>query len=424
MAKVIKIDQNPQRYNRRGNGWQVSAADNIQPLQIGSDSPSISAPLATTAVTSIPSSPLPEYNVPVLPKDKFEVSPDFLVEGIVIRIEDGENGVTHLVSPKTLEAIELSANPHYNIETTGIIRVKGRDIPMGKSVRTITINVEKLKDRGEELDIKNKKAAVGFVDYVYEGPKAKSSTLPLNLINQINYTLIGDISRPKDKFGVNVLSLGDDETVYNLVNLNTQTRQSDGTLDKNKLQKALSELESRRRIMEEDFNMIKDVFYNGTFPESQLTSDFEVQANTVSEEEDFPVVFKYSRILEVKDTPNTTPPPSTTGGAGTTPGGTSTTPTTDPPPAGTPAATTPPIIQFRMRKKRDLRRNTIGVFENDPTIGPKGRGKRLIKEGDTFYGYFYKDWEHGQKVYVVYEPDKTTIVGWGIADRNDFVDPI
>jgi len=122
MAKVIKIDQNPQRYNRRGNGWQVSAGNNIQPLQIGSDSPSVSALPQLTDVTSRPSSPLPEYNVPVLPKDNFEVSPDFLVDGIVIRIEDGENGVTHLVSPKTLEAIELSANPHYNMTTTNRVR--------------------------------------------------------------------------------------------------------------------------------------------------------------------------------------------------------------------------------------------------------------------------------------------------------------
>jgi hypothetical protein len=77
-----------------------------------------------------------------------------------------------------------------------------------------------------------------------------------------------------------------------------------------------------------------------------------------------------------------------------------------------------------MRKKRDLKSNRIGVYEGDPTAGGRGARKKLIKEGDIFWGYFFKDWEHGQKIWAVYEADKTTLIGYGIADKNDFVDPI
>ena len=298
--------------------------------------------------------------------------------------------------------------------------MKGKPVLMGNSVKVISIDVGALKTRAEELDQQNRKATVGFVDYVYEGDIAQGTNIPLNLLKQINYTLNPDIGRPEDRFGINLLDLGDTDTVYSITQLNTQTRQSDGTLDKAKLETALKELNSRLAIMQEDFNMIKDVFYNGTFPESLLTSDFVQAAQTVSAEDEFPTVFKYSRLVSVEPTPNTTPPNSgpATGTTGT--GGEEVTP----PAAGQPTTTTPPVIGLRMRKKRDFKSNTIPVYENDPTVDFRGKRKLLIKEGDTFYGYFHKEWEHGQKVWAVYEADKTTLIGWGVADKNDFVDPI
>jgi hypothetical protein len=391
MAKLIPINQNPQRYTQIDRDWQISASPNI------------------------PSVLLQRGQV----LDNVVSTPDLKVNGIIVKVVDGET-VTHLISPQTLTAIGDSQNPHYSIESVGSIEVKGKPVIMGNSVKVISIDVGALKTRAEELDQQNRKATVGFVDYVYEGDNAEGTNIPLNLLKQINYTLNPDIGRPEDRFGINLLDLGDTDTVYSITQLNTQTRQSDGTLDKAKLETALKELNSRLAIMQEDFNMIKDVFYNGTFPESLLTSDFVQAAQTVSAEDEFPTVFKYSRIIAVEPTPNTTPPNSgpATGTTGT--GGEEGTP----PPAGQPTTTTPPVIGLRMRKKRDFKSNTIPVYENDPTVDFRGKRKGLIKEGDTFYGYFHKDWEHGQKVWAVYEADKTTLIGWGVADKNDFVDPI
>jgi hypothetical protein len=170
--------------------------------------------------------------------------------------------------------------------------------------------------------------------------------------------------------------------------------------------------------------MIKDVFYNGTFPDTKVTIDREeVAVSGVSEgpESEPPVTFKYTRLAAVEEAPISTPASGSTTTAGDTPTGGE----TPPPPEGQPAQPPlPPVIGLRMRKKRDLKRNTIPVWTNDPTIGDKGARKRVIKEGDTFFGYLFKDWEHGQKVWAVYEADKTTLIGYGVADRNDFVDTI
>jgi len=364
MAKLIPISQNPQRYTQIDRGWQISASPNI------------------------PSVFLQKGEV----LDNVVSTPDLEVDGVIIKIVDGET-VTHLVSPRTLTALSDSQNPHYSIESAGSIEVKGKPVGMGNSVKVIKVDVDKLKERAEELDVQNRKAGVAFVNYVYEGDNADGTNIPLNLLKQINY----------------------------ITQLNTQTRQSDGTLDKAKLETALKELNGRLAIMQEDFNMIKDVFYNGTFPESQLTSDFVQVAQTVSEEDEFPTVFKYSRILAVEPTPNTTPPTPSNGGPATgTTGGEEGTP----PPSGQPTTTTPPVIQLRLRKKRGPGKNNIPVYEGDPTVEAKGARKRVIKEGNTFWGYFHKDWEHGQKIWAVYEADKTTLVGWGIADRNDYCDPV
>jgi len=391
MAKLIPITQNPQRYNQIDRDWQISASPNI------------------------PSVLLQRGQV----LDNVVSTPDLKVDGIIVKVVDGET-VTHLISPQTLTAINDSQNPHYSIESSGTIEVKGKPVVMGNSVKVISIDVDKLKERAEELDQQNRKAGVGFVDYVYEGDNAAGTNIPLNLLKQINYTLNPDMSRPEDRFGINLLDLGDADKIYSITQLNTQTRQSDGTLDKAKLETALKELNARLAIMGEDFNMIKDVFYNGTLPDSQVTIDIEKVADSgvsSTREEEPPVLFKYTQLAKVEETPLTAPASGSTT--------TTTTEGTNPPAPGDPAQPPlPPVIHLRMRKKRDLRSNTIPVWTNDPSVGDKGARKRLIKEGDTFWGYFFKDWEHGNKIWAVYEADKTTLVGYGVADRNDFVDPI
>ncbi len=382
MAKIIPILQNPQRYTQQTDRWVISASPNISPITI-------------------------QKGISI-----GNLKPLLEVDGIIVKADEW-----YLCSQKTIDALQTSNNPHYAIETNGPIKVKDKEVSIGKSIKIIEIDVDKLKKESEGLDFQNRKAAVAYVDYIFEGDTQDG--VPVNLIRQINYTLNPTIERPVDKYGLHSFQLGDDTTIYSIDKLNTETKQSDGTLDKAKLETFLGNLQNRLVVLRNDFNMIKDVFYNGTFPDSQVTIDFEKVAvpgvsDTVNEEP--PVVFKYTQLAQVVETPLTS-----TGSVNT-----NTTTTTEPttPTPGEPATPTPPIIQLRMRKKRDLKANRIGVYEGDPTAGGRGELKRIIKEGDTFWGYFFKDWEHGNKIWAVYEADKTTLIGYGIADRNDFVDPV
>jgi hypothetical protein len=382
MAKIIPILQNPQRYTQQTDRWVISASPNISPITI-------------------------QKGISI-----GNLKPLLEVDGIIVKADEW-----YLCSQKTIDALQTSNNPHYAIETNGPIKVKDKEVSIGKSIKIIEIDVDKLKDTSEGLDFQNRKAAVAYVDYIFEGDTQDG--VPVNLIRQINYTLNPTIDRPVDKYGLHSFQLGDDTTIYSIDKLNTETKQSDGTLDKAKLETFLGNLQNRLVVLRNDFNMIKDVFYNGTFPDSQVTIDFEkIATSGVSDtaNEEPPVVFKYTQLAQVVETPLTS-----TGSVNT-----NTTTTTEPtaPTPGEPATPTPPIIQLRMRKKRDLKANRIGVYEGDPTAGGRGALKRIIKEGDTFWGYFFKDWEHGNKIWAVYEADKTTLIGYGIADRNDFVDPV
>ena len=387
MANPIPITQNPERYSQRDNQWVISASSDISPLIIQKG-------LAIEGIK------------PVLE-----------VDGVIVKADDW-----WLCSQSTLDALQASRNPHHAIETNGPIVWGGKRITIGKTVRIIEVNINRLKEVGESLDFQNRKAGVSYVDYIYEGDTQDG--VPVNLIRQINYTLNPTVSRPTDKFGLHSMELGDDKTVYSIEQLNTETKQADGTLDKTKLETFLKNLQNRLIILRNDFNMIKDVFYNGTLPESQVTIDVErVAVPGVDEgpESEPPVTFKYTQLAAVVEAPVSTPASgSVPTEGGSTPGG-----ETPPPPEGAPAQPSlPPVIHLKMRKKRDLRANTIPVWTNDPSVGDKGPKKKTIKEGNDFWGYFFKDWDHGQKIWAVYEADKTTIIGYGVADRNDFVDPI
>lgn len=377
MAKIIPIKQNPNRYSEQTDNWVISASPNISSVTIQKG----------------------------IPLDGLK--PLLSVDGIIVKADNW-----YLCSQGTLDSLKQSANPHYSIETNGPIKVKEKNVVIGKTIRIIEISIDKLKDIAEELDIKNRKAGVSFVDYVFEGEQKDG--VPVSLIKQIDYTLSQEAQRPEDEFGVYQLDLGDEQTVYNIEPLNQDTRQPDGSLDKGKLEKFLTELDLRLQRLRTDFNMIKEVFYNGAPPASVTDLRVSEQAKTISTEEDFPVLYKYTQLVSV----GTPPTPST--------GSVEPVVETPAPTTGQPATTTPTVIRLKMRKKRDLRSNTIPVWPNDPSVGSRGSAfpKRVIREGEEFWGYFFKDWEHGQKIWVVYDSTGKTLFGYGVADKNDFVDPV
>ena len=231
----IRPVQNPNRYIRTNDGWQISSV---------SDSPNGNVngeivPLSIPKGTAIPNSSI--YTV-------------LEVDGIVIQIDD-----KYLISPATNLQIGLSSNPHWDIQQNGTILGK----TIGENIPIIKIDVSKLVESGDAQDQKILNAGVESVEYIYETELEMG--IPKGLINQLNYTLKEGVQRPGDSFALWDMNLGDD-TLYSIQTLNVNTAQEDGKLDTAKLKEFLGALGDRLSGLRKDFNSIKDTFYNGLPP--------------------------------------------------------------------------------------------------------------------------------------------------------------
>ena len=182
----------------------------------------------------------------------FDFIPLLDVEGIVVKILG-----SYLISPVTLKKIKDNNNPHYAVVQNGEVN----KTPMGKSIPIIEINTEALGTLGESRDANNRFAAVKSVDYGYETEKV--SGIPKGLLEQINYTLKEKGTRPADTFSIWDLGLVGD---YSIEQLKVQTAQEDGSLNKAKLDAFTTGISQRLGILREDFNSIKEIFYNGNVP--------------------------------------------------------------------------------------------------------------------------------------------------------------
>lgn len=265
------ISQNPDRYSKQGDSWVISA---------NGDSPNKGVtPLTLTTIT--------------LP---FTLKPYLLSDGIIVKA-----GEHYLISQVTLNQIETSANPHYDIKQNGVVIVKDKEVKIGKTIPIIEITINNLSTIGDLRDIRNRNAGIASVDYIYEGEMLDG--VPKGLIDQINYTLVQNIDRPMDKFSIYELQLGDDVSVYNILPLNVSTAQVDGTLDKSKLESFLSDIKTRLKILNEDFQMIKGVFLEGKEPTTLGRVNLEIKAETNPAEDTNQIVYKYSTTTGVQTTP-------------------------------------------------------------------------------------------------------------------------
>lgn len=237
--EITKQNQNPQRYSKKGNKWSISA---------------------------LPLNPTPKQEQQIKPL-LFDVGIPLTnikgvldIDGILVKVGD-----QYLCSKQTLKVIEDSNNPHYDIVENGKLDVKKKQIRLGATIPIISIDSTQFSVIGSQRDKVNQNASVKGVDYIYEG-KLKGG-VPLNLIKQINYTL-GESARPGDSFELYDLKLAD-PTNYSIEPLIITTTQEDGKFDTQKLDSFLIGIKDRMKVLNEDFNMIKDTFYNGTPPLSK-----------------------------------------------------------------------------------------------------------------------------------------------------------
>jgi hypothetical protein len=274
--EITKQNQNPQRYSKKGNQWQISALP-TQPTE--------------KQVREI--KPL-TFDIGI-PLDGIKAVLD--IDGILVKV-----GSQYLCSKNTLKVITESNNPHYDIVENGYLNIKTKKVKIGATIPTISIDSTQFSIQGSQRDIANQNAGVKGVDYIYEGKTTEG--VSQNLIKQINYTL-GEQTRPGDSFELYDLKLAD-PTAYSIEPLIVTTTQEDGKFDTQKLDSFLMGIKDRMKVLQTDFNMIKDTFYNGTPPLSKGVVKIDNQIASSQDDTTFEGTYtkKSSTTISVQQTPN------------------------------------------------------------------------------------------------------------------------
>ena len=278
MAKQ-PIEQNPTRYTKKEDKWIVSAL----PEEPTKEQIAVIKPLELEAGKPI---------------DKDKLVPLLAVNGIVVKVND-----FYIISEQTLSDIKNSQNPHYDIIENG--KVLG--VSIGKTVPIIELSDKHLEAIGNTRDISNKNAGVKSVDYIYETKLEKG--IPIGLVNQINYTLSPDISRPGDTFETYDWALQSElnPTAYDLKQLKIDTQQDkEKSLDTKKMATFLTGVAVGLKIIRDDFDAIKKCFMDATLPGlSALTwENYVATTDTSNDTTDKPqTISTTSTIVSVGATP-------------------------------------------------------------------------------------------------------------------------
>jgi|694.fasta_scaffold30439_16 hypothetical protein len=231
--RIKEINQNPERYTIDGKNWKISASKDIKPIYL---------PIGVELQNLKP-----------------------LISGSGIVVKVGEN---YLCSLETLNLIKESKNPHYDIVQNGSIKVKDKEVVMGKTVKIIELDISKLQGLIDSRDFQNRQSGVVDIEYTNEG-KELIDGISQKLIDQINYTLDKESSRPKDKFEVVDYFKMVDKSAnphYTFVPIRTQTDQEETIFIPNKLRTFLIGLDDQLNLLRRDFNTIKSTFFDGTIP--------------------------------------------------------------------------------------------------------------------------------------------------------------
>ena len=260
----IELNQNPQRYKKTPNGWEISALPtNPTKKQIAEIKP-----LKINASELLPLKPLLSESV----------------KGIVVYLISGDE---YLCSPTTYSTIKDSyeTNPHlFYLENDTI---SGASI--GKSIPIIRIDDTKLSSLSQTQEDKCKKAGVKKLIWPQDRNRA-------NLLQQIDWTL-GDSNKPFDEYSVTDLDLKGD---YTIKGLEIIPLDGDKKIDESLLKSNLKKINDRLAELRNDLNTIKDIYYNGILPNGS-TEDYRVvsSVSSINDEESEPtkqVVFKRTTI--------------------------------------------------------------------------------------------------------------------------------
>jgi hypothetical protein len=401
------ISQNPERYSKQGSSWVISA---------NADSPN-------KGVTPL-SLPI---GVPLT-----NLKPLILADGIIVKV-----GESYLCSLTTLNLIKESNNPHYDIVQNGTLKVKDKDVVIGKTIKIIELNVASLSGIIASRDVANTNA--GVTDVVY-GPETQLvEGIPQGLIDQINYTLDKVSERPKDEYSIfDFYSLVDyvnnpKAAHYKITPLLVKTQQADTVFDPAKLREYLIEVGNKLKLLENDFNLIQDIFYDAKLPTNPISYTEKQQASIENDINKLPSVrrnyrdngsFEDNSInktkQELEDSANQTKQEledeinkikkdiEIT------------------------EASKPTVEKWRLRKKRNLDVNGMGIY---PTANFKNFGlgytktadkkQGTIKEGEVFTGYKFKSQKFKKvtlNIWAIQSTPDATPTGYAYQGKGDDVE--
>ena len=395
---IKQINQNPERYINEGAQWKISASPAIKPIYLP-----IGIPLNN-------------------------LKPVIKGNGIVVKI--GEN---YLCSTQTLNDIKDSKNPHYDIVENGKLKVKDKEVIIGKTIKIIELDITKLQGIITGRELQNRQAGVTDITYTNDVDGGVVDGIPKKLIEQINYTLDSMSERPADKFEVvDYFKMVDTKNNpnaahYTIKPIRVITDQQETIFDPKRLQTFIIELDAQLKLLRKDFNLIQDTFFDGVIPIPN-TSGLIIENIIAKTDEDDLASNHRVRIRESSDLIAVEPTPvSTTNeeieklkqeivtGASSQP------------------VTTPPVIKdYRVKRKKDGKRNGMGVIKT-PDIktftksGEKLEPKttRVIREGSIFSGYIFKKVFNGKYTLWALQTDPDVPpTEWAYQGPGDEVEPI
>ena len=231
-----KLIQNPNRYSKQGTNWVISASTRVKPIYL---------PIG-----------VPMQNLKPIIKSN----------GLVVKVGDN-----YLCSLETLNLIKDSNNPHYDIIENGKIKVKNKEVVIGKTIKMIELDVTKLQELADSRSFMNLQSGVTMVEYTNDENEMVEG-IPKKLIEQINYTLDKESGRPSDKFEVvDYFRMVDkknnpEAAHYTILPIRSITDQQETIFDPKKLQTFIIQLSDQLALLKRDFNTIQDTFFRGTIP--------------------------------------------------------------------------------------------------------------------------------------------------------------
>ena len=380
------ISQNPDRYSKQGTNWVISASPDIKPIYL---------PIGVSLTN---------------------LKPLILANGIIVKV--GEN---YLCSLTTLNEIKQSNNPHYDIVENGKIKVKDKEVVIGKTIKIIELDITKLKELADSRNFMNLQSGVTAIEYTNDETTLVEG-IPKKLIEQINYTLDKDSERPKDKFEVVDYFKMVDKVVsphYTIAPIRTVTDQQQTIFDPKRLQTFIIELSAQLALLRRDFNTIQKTFFDGIIPTPNIYGIIQEDILAQTDTDDLDSrhsnrIIDSSVVIAVEPTPIQTVADDAA--------------LANQPPI-VPPTNLPTIEQWRLRRKRDGDKNGMGIYptanvKNFNSYNKADKRTGIIREGEAFSGYKFKTLDNGFVIWALQTVPTETQTGYAYQGRGDTVDKV